>query len=115
MTTEHDKEPADEPGRDNPDAAAAQGDAPQEVVDFSQLPPELKIAALTERLEAAEADAEKYRSDVQYKEAELQTERRRFAEQRAILAKYRDEDLLLDLLPVIEGLELALNLSLIHI
>jgi molecular chaperone GrpE len=78
-------------------------------VDFGQLPTELKVAALTERLEAAEADAEKYRNDVQYKEAEIQTERRRFAEQRAAAAKYRDEDLLLDLLPVIEGLELALN------
>ena len=67
------------------------------------------MAALTERLEAAEAEANKFRSEVQYKEAELQTERRRFAEQRAVAARYRDEDLLLDLLPVIEGLELALN------
>ena len=39
----------------------------------------------------------------------MQTERRRFAEQRAAAAKYRDEDLLQDLLPAIEGLELALN------
>ena len=67
------------------------------------------MAALTERLEAAEAEADKYRSEMQYKEAELQTERRRAAEQRAAAAKYRDEDLLLDLLPAIEGLELALN------
>ena len=78
-------------------------------VDFNQLTPELKAAALTERLEAAEAEAEKFRNEVQYKEAELQTERRRFAEQRAAAARYRDEDLLLDLLPAIEGLELALN------
>ena len=109
MTEEHNREPADESGLGDPGAAATDGDAPGETVDFSQLPPELKVAALSERLEAAEADAEKYRNEVQYREAELQTERRRFAEQRAVLAKYRDEDLLLDLLPVIEGLELALN------
>lgn len=109
MTEEHNRKPADESGPGDPDVAPAEGEATGETVDFSQLPPELKIAALTERLEAAEADAEKYRNEVQYKEAELQTERRRFAEQRATLAKYRDEDLLLDLLPVIEGLELALN------
>ena len=82
---------------------------PDSPIDFALLPPELKVAALTERLEAAEANADKYRNEFQYKEAELQNERRRFAEQRAAAAKYRDEDLLLDLLPVIEGLELALN------
>ena len=109
MSTEHDREPTNEPGRHDQNAAPADGEAPQDAMDFSQLPPELKIAALTERLEAAEADAEKFRNEVQYREAELQTERRRFAEQRATLAKYRDEDLLQDLLPVIEGLELALN------
>ena len=109
MTTEHNGEPDDAPGRDIQGEAPAGEETPLDGVDFSQLPPELKIAALTERLEAAEAQAEKFRSEVQYKEAELQTERRRFAEQRASLAKYRDEDLLLDLLPVIEGLELALN------
>ena len=109
MTEEHNREPEDESGIGDPGAAATDGDAPGDKVDFSQLPPELKVAALSERLEAAEADAEKYRNEVQYREAELQTERRRFAEQRAALAKYRDEDLLLDLLPVIEGLELALN------
>ena len=64
---------------------------------------------MTERLEAAEAEADKFRDEVRYKEAELQTERRRAAEQRAAAAKYRDEDLLLDLLPAIEGLELVLN------
>jgi molecular chaperone GrpE len=78
-------------------------------VEFGQLASELKMAALTERLEAAEAEADRYRNEVQYREAELQTERRRFAEQRAAAAKYRDEDLLQDLLPAIEGLELALN------
>ena len=109
MTTEHNGEPDDAPGRDIQGEAPAGEETPLDGVDFSQLPQELKIAALTERLEAAEAQAEKFRSEVQYKEAELQTERRRFAEQRASLAKYRDEDLLLDLLPVIEGLELALN------
>ncbi len=109
MSTEHDREPTNEPGRNDQNAAPADGEAPQDAMDFSQLPPELKIAALTERLEAAEAEAEKFRNEVQYREAELQTERRRFAEQRATLAKYRDEDLLQDLLPVIEGLELALN------
>ncbi len=78
-------------------------------VDINQLTSELQIARLNETLEAAQSDADKFRSEVQYKEAELQTERRRFAEQRAAAAKYRDEDLLLDLLPAIEGLELALS------
>lgn len=108
MTEEHYKEPNDEPGGSDQGATASGDDSGQQV-DFSQLPPELKVAALTERLEAAEADAERYRSEVQYKEAELQTERRRFAEQRTAAAKYRDEDLLHDVLPAIEGLELALG------
>ena len=109
MTTEHDREPTDETGPDETVEAPSDGEAPHNGIDFSQLPPELKLAALAERLDAAEANAEKFRNEVQYREAELQTERRRFAEQRATLAKYRDEDLLQDLLPVIEGLELALN------
>ena len=107
MSTEQNKEPMEETGHED---SPAEGDETSDCqVGFGHLPPELKVAALTERLEAAEADAEKYRNEVQYKEAELQTERRRFAEQRASATKYRDEDLLLDLLPVIEGLELALN------
>jgi molecular chaperone GrpE len=109
MTTEHNSGPQDDPDHEKSGAPAAGDDEHGQAVDFSQLPTELKVAALTERLEAAEADAEKFRSEVQYKEAELQTERRRFAEQRATATKYRDEDLLHDLLPVIEGLELALN------
>ena len=99
MPDEQNREPTEETGGEET------GDTP----DFAQLAPELKVAALTERLEAAEAEAEKFRNEVQYKEAELQTERRRFAEQRSAAAKYRDEDLLIDLLPAIEGLELALN------
>ena len=104
MSTEQDREPQEEKLEESPDASPG-----MEAGDFSQITPELKLAALTERLEAAEADADKYRKEVQYKEAELQTERRRFAEQRSAAAKYRDEDLLLDLLPAIEGMELALN------
>jgi len=107
MSKEQNTEPTGEAGREEP-AAEGEGN-PGSPADFSRLPPELKAAALAERLEAAEAEAEKYRNEVQYKEAELQTERRRFAEQRAAAAKYRDEDLLHDLLPVIEGLDLALN------
>ena len=107
MSSEQNKEPMEESGHEE---TAAKADDPSDCpVDFTQLPPELKVAALTERLEAAEAEADRYRNEVQYKEAEIQNERRRFAEQRAAAAKYRDEDLLLDLLPVIEGLELALN------
>lgn len=106
MSNEQNREPMEETGREE---TADSGDSTDDAVDFAQLTPELKVAALTERLEAAEAEAEKFRSEVRYKEAELQTERRRSAEQRASAAKYRDEDLLIDLLPVIEGLELALN------
>jgi len=106
MSNEQNQDPTEETGREE---TADSGESTGGAVDFAQLTPELKVAALTERLEAAEAEADKYRSEMQYKEAELQTERRRAAEQRAAAAKYRDEDLLLDLLPAIEGLELALN------
>ena len=109
MSDEQNRESTDETRREET-VNAARGDHESDgAVDFSQLTPELKLAALNERLEAAEAEASKFRSEVRYKEAELQTERRRFAEQRAAAARYRDEDLLLDLLPAIEGLELALN------
>ena len=87
----------DSPGRD-PDGA-----------DQGELTPDMQIMSLKEQLETALADADQYRREVQYKEAELQTERRRSSEQRAEAAKYRDEELLRDLLPAIEGLELALN------
>ena len=109
MSTEQNGEPKEDAGRQEANDVADGTEIPDCPVDFANLPLELKIASLTERLEAAEAEAEKYRNEVQYKEAEMQTERRRFAEQRASAAKYRDEDLLLDLLPVIEGLDLALN------
>ena len=109
MSEEQNHEPTEDTRQEDTGEAAAGTDNPDPTGDFAQLTPELKVAALTERLEAAEAEAEKFRNEVQYKEAELQTERRRAAEQRAAAAKYRDEDLLLDLLPAIEGLELALN------
>ena len=109
MSNEQDWEPTEETGQQETGAAAGDSEGSDSAADFAQLAPELKVAALTERLEAAEAEADKHRSEVRYKEAELQTERRRAAEQRAAAAKYRDEDLLLDLLPAIEGLELALN------
>ena len=109
MSNEQNQDPTEETGRNETGDAVRSGGEPDGAVDFAQLTPELKVAALTERLEAAEADAAKFRNEVQYREAELQTERRRFAEQRAAAARYRDEDLLIDLLPAIEGLELALN------
>ena len=114
MPDQQDREPTEETNQEETSQreSGESNETGQEAggeVDFTQLAPELKVVALTERLEAAEAEAEKFRNEVQYREAELQTERRRFAEQRAAAAKYRDEDLLLDLLPAIEGLELALN------
>lgn len=64
--------------------------------------PELQIAGLQDQLAAAVRD-------LQYKEAELQNLRRRHAEERAAALRYRDEDLLRELLPAIEGLQLALQ------
>ena len=109
MSDEQNMDAKEESHREETSNTASGGPESEDAVDFAQSTPELKVAALTERLEAAEAEANRFRNEVQYKEAELQTERRRFAEQRAATAKYRDEDLLLDLLPAIEGLELALN------
>lgn len=80
----------------------------QQVVELNQKVAHLGVE-LAEALADATAEADQYRREVQYKEAELQTERRRFAEQRADAAKYRDEDLLRDLLPVIDGLDIALQ------
>ena len=116
MSDEQNQESREEFSREETGDATAEGEELAFPADFTQLTPELKVAALAERLEAAEAEkeefraeAEKFRNEVQYTQAELQTERRRSAEQRAAAAKYRDVDLLLDLLPAIEGLELALN------
>ena len=109
MSDEQNMDAKEESHREETSNTASGGPESEDAVDFAQSTPELKVAALTERLEAAEAEANRFRNEVQYKEAELQTERRRFAEQRAAAAKYRDEDLLLGLLPAIEGLELALN------
>ena len=109
MSTEHNTEPTGESENVDQAAPSVGEESPDGAVEFGHLAPELKMAALTERLEAAEAEADRYRNEVQYREAELQTERRRGAEQRAAAAKYRDEDLLQDVLPAIEGLELALN------
>lgn len=76
----------------------------QQVVALNQI-----VARMGLELADAQAEADQYRREVQYKAAELQTERRRFADQRADAAKYRDEELLRDLLPVIDGLDLALQ------
>ncbi len=107
MTREQDewKIPQEESGLGQTNGPGGDSDG----VDQGELTPDMQIMNLREQLEAALADAAKYRDEVQYKEAELQTERRRSAEQRADAAKYRDEDLLRDLLPAIEGLDLALN------
>ena len=107
MTTEHNCGPANEP--DDGVGGQVETQPADDGVDFEELSPDLKVAALTERLEAAEAEASQYRYEWQYKEAELQTERRRFADQRATAEKFRDEALLREVLPAIEGLELALN------
>ena len=92
--------PADCPDRDNEES---------QEMDINLLAPEMQVASLKEQLEAALADAARLRTDLQYKEADLQNERRRFAEQRAAAARYGDEPLLRDLLPAFEGLELALQ------
>ena len=107
MTREQDewKIPQEEPGLGQTDAPDGDSDG----VDRGELTPDMQITSLREQLEAALASAANYRDEVQYKEAELQTERRRSAEKRVEDAKYRDEDLLRDLLPAIEGLDLALN------
>ena len=107
MTREQDewKIPQEEPGLGQTDGPGGDSDG----VDRGELTPDMQIMSLREQLEAALASAANYRDEVQYKEAELQTERRRSAEKRVEDAKYRDEDLLRDLLPAIEGLDLALN------
>ena len=107
------------PGAGNADAADAgpeaapewsrpAGDGP-EISDpeASEMPsvqpaPELQIAGLQDQLAAAVRD-------LQYKEAELQNLRRRHAEERAANLRYRDEELLRELLPALEGLQLALQ------
>lgn len=76
----------------------------QQVVELNR-----KVAQMGVELADATAEADQYRREVQYKEAALQTERRRFAEQRADAAKYRDEDLLRDLLPALDALDIALQ------
>ena len=107
MTREQDEWeiPQEESGLGQTDGPGGDSDG----VDQGELTPDMQIMSLREQLEAALADAAKYRYEVQYKEAELQTERRRSAEKRVEDARYRDEDLLRDLLPAIEGLDLALN------
>lgn len=104
MSNQHEN-PPENPGIPDPGETAPETLTPeQQVLELNQ-----KVADLGLALADAQADADKYRNEVQYKEAELQTERRRFAEQRADAAKYRDEALLRELLPAMEGLELALQ------
>ncbi len=108
MANEHNEWKIPQDGS-RPEPTDAVGNGADSVASEGEFTPHTQIASLKEQLEEAMAAADQSRREVQYKEAELQTERRRSAEQRAIAAKYRDEELLRDLLPAIEGLDLALN------
>lgn len=91
--------------RENPDETQ---DAPE------SLPPEQqvtqlnqKVAALGVALADAQAETEKYRNEVQYKEAELQTVRRRAAEDRFSAVNSAKAGMVRAILPALESLALA--------
>ena len=104
MSNEQNREPMEETGREE---TADSGESAGGAVDFAQLTPELKVASLTERLEAAEAEAKNSRNEVQYKEAELQTVRRRAAEERISAVNSAKASMVRSMLPALEALGLA--------
>ena len=104
MSEAQNQEPAEET---HPSPAGEPPCGNGETPGAGPLSPELKVVALTEQLEAALSDADKFRNEVQYKEAELQTVRRRASEERLSAVNSAKAGLVRAILPALESLALA--------
>lgn len=102
MSDQHEN-PPETPGIPDPGETAPETLPPeQQVVALNQ-----KVADLGLALADAQADADKYRNEVQYKEAELQTARRRAAEERISAVNSAKAGMVRSILPALESLALA--------
>ena len=97
----------DEQGNTNPDDGRSLEDLFKQ--PFEDLPLEEQVAALRQRLEESQGEAEEHRGAAQRAQAELINFRRRADEDRITLQQYSNSRLIIKLLPVIDDLDLAIG------
>ena len=94
----------------SPEAAQQESDAQQEViVDFDSLPVEEQMAILRRDLDEARDELGQARDQVQRSQAELVNFRRRTEEEQVVVRQDANRRLIMNLLPVVDELELAIN------
>ncbi len=93
-----------------PEEGQPETGAPQEViVDFDSLPVEEQVAMLRRDLDDAREELGQTREQVQRSQAELVNFRRRTEEEQVAVRQDANRRLIINLLPVVDELELAIN------
>lgn len=93
-----------------PEESQLEAGAQQEViVDFDSLPAEEQVAILRRDLDEARDELGQTREQVQRSQAELANYRRRTEEEQVTMRQDANRRLIINLLPVVDELELAIN------
>ena len=107
MTNGHNNSEIPAPG---PEEAQPEADAqPEPIVDFESLPVEEQMLVLRRDLDEAREELSQSREMVQRTQADLANFRRRTEEDQASLRQDANRRLIMNLLPVVDELELAIN------
>ena len=93
----------------DPDPEEAQQEAQDTIVDFDSLPVEEQVAVLRQDLDEARGELGQSREQVQRSQAELTNFRRRTEEEQVTMRQDANRRLIINLLPVVDELELAIN------
>ena len=93
----------------DPDPEEAQQEAQDTIVDFESLPVEEQVAVLRQGLDEARGELGQSREQVQRSQAELANFRRRTEEEQVTMRQDANRRLIINLLPVVDELELAIN------
>ena len=107
MTNGHNDSEIPEP---KPDDEQTESDPQQEpIVDFDSLPVEEQLAILRRDLDEARGELGQSREQVQRAQADLANYRKRAEEEQATMRQDANRRLIINLLPVVDELELAIN------
>ena len=93
----------------DPDPEEAQQEAQDTIVDFESLPVEEQVAVLRQDLDEARGELGQSREQVQRSQAELANFRRRTEDEQVTMRQDANRRLIINLLPVVDELELAIN------
>lgn len=92
-----------------PEPDDSQPETQESIVDFESLPAEDQVIILQQNLDEARDELGQSREQVQRAQAELANFRRRTEEDQATLRQDANRRLIINLLPVVDELELAIN------